>query len=69
MLSMETMGQRGLPRTQKTRGQRARSLEHEQEAHGPWRLSQTPALNLALPAKLFRQLGLPELAPAKAKAA
>lgn len=38
-------------------------------AHGPWRLSQTPALNLALPAKLFRQLGLPELAPAKAKAA
>ena len=38
-------------------------------AHGPWRLSQTPALNLALPAKLFRQMGLPELAPAKAKAA
>ena len=35
-------------------------------AHGPWRLSQTPALNLALPAKLFRQMGLPELAPAKA---
>jgi group II intron reverse transcriptase/maturase len=35
-------------------------------AHGPWRLSQTPALSLALPAKLFRQMGLPELAPAKA---
>lgn len=35
-------------------------------AHGPWRLSKTPALNLALPAKLFRQMGLPELAPAKA---
>jgi len=35
-------------------------------AHGPWRLSQTPALNLALPAKLFRQMGLPELAPARA---
>jgi group II intron reverse transcriptase/maturase len=35
-------------------------------AHGPWRLSKTPALNLALPAKLFRQMGLPELAGAKA---
>jgi group II intron reverse transcriptase/maturase len=35
-------------------------------AHGPWRLSKTPALNLALPAKLFRQMGLPELARAKA---
>lgn len=35
-------------------------------AHGPWRLSQTPALSLALPAKLFRQMGLPELAPARA---
>ena len=35
-------------------------------AHGPWRLSKTPALNLALPAKMFRQMGLPELAPVKA---
>ena len=35
-------------------------------AHGPWRQSQTPALSLALPAKLFRQMGLPELAPARA---
>jgi RNA-directed DNA polymerase len=35
-------------------------------AHGPWRLSKTSALNLALPAKLFRQMGLPELARAKA---
>jgi len=38
-------------------------------AHGPWRLSKTPALNLALPAKLFRQMGLPELAPKPRKAA
>lgn len=36
-------------------------------AHGPWRLSKTPALNLALPAKLFRQMGLPELATALGK--
>ena len=35
-------------------------------AHGPWRLSQTPALTLALPVKLFRQMGLPELATARA---
>lgn len=35
-------------------------------AHGPWRLSRTPALTQALPAKLFRQMGLPELASAKA---
>ena len=34
--------------------------------HGAWRLSQTPALTLALPAKLLRQMGLPELAPARA---
>jgi hypothetical protein len=29
MLRMETMGQRGLPRVEETRGQRARSLEHK----------------------------------------
>ena len=31
-------------------------------AHGPWRLSQTPALVLALPARYFTDLGLPSLA-------
>ena len=31
-------------------------------AHGPWRLSQTPALALALPARYFSNLGLPSLA-------
>src|SRR5665647_2546456 len=35
MLCMETVGQRGLPRTQKTRGQRARGLEHKQERAWP----------------------------------
>ena len=35
-------------------------------AHGPRRLSKTPALNLALPARLFRRMGLPELARAGA---
>jgi len=28
-------------------------------AHGPWRLSKTPALALALPARYFSNLGLP----------
>jgi len=27
-------------------------------AHGPWRLSQSPALSFALPGKFFRDLGL-----------
>lgn len=31
-------------------------------AHGPWRLSKSPALYRALPNKYFRGLGLPELA-------
>ena len=31
-------------------------------AHGPWRLSQTPALALALPARYFERLGLQSLA-------
>ncbi len=35
-------------------------------AHGPWRLSRTPALTLALPAKYFSRLGLPQLAPSRA---
>jgi group II intron reverse transcriptase/maturase len=32
-------------------------------AHGPWRLSKTPALALALPLRYFTNLGLPTLAP------
>jgi len=32
-------------------------------AHGPWRLSKTPALALALPLRYFSDLGLPMLAP------
>ncbi len=31
-------------------------------AHGPWRLSKTPALSLAMPARYFANLGLPALA-------
>ena len=32
-------------------------------AHGPWRLSKTPALAVALPLRYFETLGLPSLAP------
>ena len=31
-------------------------------AHGPWRLSHSPALSLAMPTRYFIGLGLPELA-------
>jgi RNA-directed DNA polymerase len=30
-------------------------------AHGPWRLSQSPALTIAFPAKYFQRFGLPRL--------
>jgi RNA-directed DNA polymerase len=34
-------------------------------AHGPWRISHSPALTLALPNAYFASLGLPSLAPAR----
>jgi RNA-directed DNA polymerase len=35
-------------------------------AHGPWRISNSPALTAALPTAFFRALGLPSLAPGPA---
>src|SRR5882724_4699606 len=35
-------------------------------AHGPWRLSQTPALSVAMPTSFFSAMGLPQLATARA---
>jgi hypothetical protein len=35
-----------------------------QSAHGPWRLSQSPALVIALPGRYFSALGLPSLVKA-----
>jgi RNA-directed DNA polymerase len=32
-------------------------------AHGPWRLSKTPALAMALPLHIFKSMGLPSLVP------
>ena len=45
------------------RGVSVREAWHtSKSAHGPWRLSKTPALALALPARYFCNLGLPSLA-------
>ena len=35
-------------------------------AHGPWRISRTPALSMAMPTSFFRAMGLPQLVSAKA---
>jgi hypothetical protein len=32
-------------------------------AHGPWRVSQTPARSIALPLRFFDKMGVPSLAP------
>ncbi len=56
-------GRRGY-RELRRRGASVREAWHTaKSAHGPWRLSQTPALALALPARYFEHLGLPCLAP------
>jgi group II intron reverse transcriptase/maturase len=56
-------GRRGY-RELRRRGVSVREAWHTaKSAHGPWRLSQTPALALALPARYFEHLGLPCLAP------
>jgi len=45
------------------RGVSVREAWHtSKSAHGPWRLSRTPALTLALPARYFASIGLPALA-------
>ena len=64
LLSLETMGRGRLSGTAQAQGIGARSVEHEQVgAWGPWRLSKTPALAIALPLRFFINLGRPSLAP------
>ena len=49
-------------RNLRKRGVSVREAWHtSQSAHGPWRLSQTPAVALALPVRYFTELGLPRL--------
>jgi hypothetical protein len=46
------------------RGVSVREAWHtSKSAHGPWRVSQTLALSIALPLRFFEQMGLPSLAP------
>jgi RNA-directed DNA polymerase len=46
------------------RGVSVREAWHTRKsAHGPWRVSQMPALSIALPLRFFEQRGLPSLAP------
>ncbi|MEF8756406.1 MAG: group II intron maturase-specific domain-containing protein [Accumulibacter sp.] len=46
------------------RGVSVREAWHtSKSAHGPSRVSQTPALSIALPLRFFDQMGLPSLAP------
>ncbi len=49
-------------RNLRKRGVKVRDAWHmATSAHGPWRLSQTPTLALALPVHYFTELGLPSL--------
>ena len=61
MLSVEAVGEVGLPQAQTIRCQTSIGLEHSQIGAGPWRLSKSPALYYALPNRYFRDLGLPAL--------
>ena len=48
----------------RTRGVSVREAWNtSKSAHGPWRLSKTPALTIALPLRYFENLGVPSLAP------
>lgn len=53
------LGAVGLPGAAQARGIGARSVEHQPV--GPWRLSKTPALTIALPLSFFTNVGLPNL--------
>ena len=64
LLSLETMGTGRLPgTTQARRVSVSEAWNTSKSAHGPWRLSKTPALTIALPLRYFNNLGLPSLAP------
>ncbi len=60
---LEAMGTVRLYRELRKRGVTVREAWNtSKSAHGPWRLSKTPALSLALPARIFSSLDLPALA-------
>jgi hypothetical protein len=66
LLCMEAMGQRGIPRTQTARGQRARGLEHQQER--AWALAAEPntSLDAGTACEVVSSNGAARLGPARA---
>lgn len=54
-------GRRGYRELRKRGISRDLAWNTAKSAHGPWRLSQSPALTIALPARYFAALGLPTL--------
>lgn len=54
-------GRRGYRELRKRGVDRKLAWNTSKSAHGPWRLSQSPALTIALPARCFAALGLPNL--------
>lgn len=62
MLRMETMGQRRLPRTQETRGQRARGLEHQQERAWTMEIEQNAGTESGTACKNVSSNGLARIA-------
>ena len=54
-------GRRGYRELRKRGVSRQLAWNTAQSAHGPWRLSQSPALAMALPQRYFAALGLPSL--------
>jgi RNA-directed DNA polymerase len=55
-------GPAGYRELRKRGGSVCEAWNTSKSAHGPWRLSKTPALAIALPLRFFINLGLPNLA-------
>jgi group II intron reverse transcriptase/maturase len=55
-------GRKGYRELRKRGVSRQEAWNRVKSAHGPWRLSKTPAIGIALPVQYFNQLGLPSLA-------
>jgi RNA-directed DNA polymerase len=62
LLYLEAMGQYGLPNAEESGSRQVLSWNTAKSAHGPWRLSKSPALYIALPNRYFTSLGLPTIA-------
>ena len=61
VLYVEAVGSASVPRACQSRCQPRSCLGTRKSAHGPWRLSRSPALAFALPGGYFDALGVPRL--------